>query len=115
MATENHQGVLIFMNGKKYLVPSLSVKQFHQHYELLTQPVGEANEINLKELMDKNMPMILSAVQRNYPDVNSENLSDWLDLSNFRDIMLAVQGTSPKEIREPESAQAAPGSPKLVT
>lgn len=107
MATEKHQGVLIFMNGKKYLVPTLSLKQFNQHYELLTEPVGEPQEVNLKDLIDKNLPMILAAMQRNYPDINTENLTDWLDLSNFRDVMLAVQGTSTKPTVEPDALQGA--------
>jgi len=94
MAGEKFKGVPLFLNGQTYLVPSLSLRQFEENEAVLTEPVGETTQETLKAQFAKYVPMILLAMQRNYPEVMEANLYDWLDLGTFRDAFLAVQGAS---------------------
>jgi hypothetical protein len=93
-ASPAFKGVPLFMNGADYFIPSLSLRQFQENFALLTDPVGEVAQDSLQAQFEKFIPVILLALQRNYPDVTSENLYDWLDLGTFREAFLAVQGAS---------------------
>ena len=92
MANEKFSGIPFLLNGERRIVPALSLKQFRENLAVLTAdiPAGEG----LDAQVDRFMPVILLAVQRNYPDITLENLNDWLDMSNFREMYLAVQGAS---------------------
>jgi hypothetical protein len=85
-------GVPVFLNGQNYYIPSLSTRDFRANYDLLTKPAPEGATII--ETFDRLIPVILLAVNRNYPDVTLENLNDWLDLTTFKLAMEAVQGAS---------------------
>lgn len=85
-------GVPIFMNGRNYYIPSLSTKDFRAHYEDLTTPVPE--EAGQFASFDRFLPIILLAVNRNYPEITEEQLADWFDLHTFKLAMQAVQAAS---------------------
>jgi hypothetical protein len=95
------RGVPFFLNGKTYIVPSLSLKQFQQNYDALTAPVDAGDASSMSAQFARYVPIILLAFKRNYPDVTEENLYDWLDLSTFRDMLLTVQGASGMKQAEP--------------
>lgn len=92
MAETRFRGVTFFMNGRDYVIPSLSLRQLQEHYDLLTKP-GKKDE-NLVAQFAKYLPVIGQAVRRNYPEVTDADLEDWLDISCFREIVLVVQGAS---------------------
>jgi hypothetical protein len=100
MQQVNFKGTPFFMNGKEYIIPSLSLKQVETNYELLAN-AANALEANLadptKTVVDTfktYIPVIIQAFQRNYPDVTVANLWDWLDVANFSEILVAVQSRS---------------------
>ena len=89
MAEVKFRGVAFFMNGREYIVPSLSLRHFQDNYELLTTP-----PVDLREQFSLYIPVIGLALRRNYPEISDEELKDMLDLSSFRDALVAVQGAS---------------------
>jgi len=101
MSKPKFKGVAIFMNGQDYLVPSLSLDQFEEHYKTLTDPVEAAEGDTLFAQFKKYVPVILLALQRNYPEVTVADLRDWLDLNTFREAFLAVQGSSGLTVATP--------------
>jgi hypothetical protein len=88
------QGVPFYMNGQKYYIPSLSLKQFRDNQAILTETAGEVTSDNLQEQFSKYIPLIRLAVNRNYPDITEDDLWEWLDLGTFREIFLIVQSAS---------------------
>jgi len=100
MQAVRFSGTPFFMNGKEYIVPSLSLKQVETNYSLLAN-AANALEANLadttKTVVDTfktYVPIIAQAVKRNYPDVTEEDLWEWLDVANFSEILVAVQSRS---------------------
>ena len=100
MANEKFPGVPVVLNGETHLIPSLSLRQVQENYETLSAPV-EVDGDNLLKRFDAYLPIILLAVQRNYPEVTSENLRDWLGLSNFYKVLAVVKGVSGLSESEP--------------
>ena len=91
-----YPGVPVYMNGRNYYIPSLSVRDFRTNYEVLTKPIVAAED-NAKaglDAMDRFLPIIGLAIRRNYSEVTDGLLEDWLDLLTFKQAMRAVQDTS---------------------
>jgi hypothetical protein len=99
--TPKFKGVALFMNGQSYLVPSLSLDQFEEHYAALTEPVAEVEGVGLFEQFKKYVPIIGVAIRRNYPEVTDVELREWLDLNTFREAFLAVQASSGLKVSTP--------------
>jgi hypothetical protein len=98
------RGIPVYFNGREYIVPPLSVRQFRDNLDILTEPAGEVTSANLVERMSKFVPVIGMALRRNYPDMKDEDLLDLLDLNTFVDAMLAVQRASGmKEVKPGEA------------
>ncbi len=95
------KGVPLYLNGKRYIVPSLSLRQFQQNYEALTSPVDSTDNASLGNQFARYVPIIALALQRNYPDVTEDDLYDWLDLTTFREALLTVQAASGMKAVEP--------------
>ncbi len=85
-------GVPVYMNGQNYYIPSLSTRDFRANYELLTAEAPEG--AGPFESFDRFLPVILLAMQRNYPDITAEQLAEWLDLHTFQLAVRAVQSAS---------------------
>ena len=85
-------GVPVFLNGQNYYIPSLSLRDFRANYELLSKGMPEG--ATAAEVQERYNPIILLAVQRNYPDVTLEQLGDWLDLYTFNEALKAMQNAS---------------------
>jgi hypothetical protein len=100
MANEKFPGVPLVFDGRRHLIPSLSLRQVQENYDVLTAPV-EITEENLKEHFSKFVPIIGLAIRRNYPEVKDEDLLDWLDVSNFYKTLAIVKGTSGLQEIEP--------------
>lgn len=90
------KGVPFFLNGREYIVPSLSLRQVQENDELLAQvhTVDISDREGVKKLMKLYIPIVGMALRRNYPDVKNEELADWLDLSNFSEAVKIVQNAS---------------------
>jgi hypothetical protein len=93
MAKTKFPGVPIVLNGETLLIPSLSLRQVQENYDLLSKPFEITTE-NLLEHFDTFLPIIALAIQRNYPDVAEDDLRDWLALSSFYKVLAIVKGVS---------------------
>jgi len=90
--TPRFRGVPIFLNGQRIIVPSLSMGQVRQNQELIEAkpPEGEPLVDHAKRMQ----PVILAAINRNYPDVTADDLDEWLDLNTYPEVYLAMRGAS---------------------
>lgn len=107
-----YSGVPVFMDGRQFIIPSLSVRQFKESMALLMADAGVVQEDlvvaiasgnhgkvaelrgKIEDHMNKLVPIIGMAIRRNYPEVTDENLFDMLDIETFREALKAVQGGS---------------------
>jgi hypothetical protein len=107
------KGVAFFTNAQEYLLPSLSLKQVEDNYELmagvLKAPDVRSADVQAEAIATFKLyvPIILMAWQRNYPEVTEENLREWLDLGNFAEAMLIVQNASGFKAAKPGEAPPA--------
>jgi hypothetical protein len=85
-------GVPVYMNGQNYYIPSLSTRDFRQHYDTLSAPPAEG--ATALSTFDTFIPVIGAAIRRNYPEVTDEQLGEWLDLTTFPLAIKAVQSAS---------------------
>jgi hypothetical protein len=92
-AQTKYRGITISMGGQDWIVPSLSVKQFRENYQTLVEG-REVTDDKVLEIMDKCMPILVQAFQRNYPGMTVAELEDLVDLMNFREVMMAISGRS---------------------
>lgn len=94
----NFPGVPVYMNGQNYYIPSLSTRQFRENAKVLstlpTQAEGETAVDYALRVQDAILPVVVIAIQRNYPDVTLDNLLDWLDNSTLMDAWRATQSAS---------------------
>jgi len=85
-------GVPVYLNGQNYYVPSLSTRDFKLNYEKLTTELPA--DTTFPQLFDHYAPIILLAVNRNYPDFTLEQLDEWSDSNTLKQLIAAVQGAS---------------------
>lgn len=91
MAQLRFLGVPVYMNGKKYFIPSLSTRDFIEHEDDLTKVVdGET----VRQQFERIIPIIGLAIRRNYPEVSDDDLKDWIDLRTFKLAIQAMQDAS---------------------
>lgn len=95
MADEvKYRGVPLFMDGKTYYLPSLSVVQFRESYDALVEPVSGEGKEAISRLYDRLIPIIGKALRRNHPEVTDAQLEAMLDLSTFPRALQIVQSAS---------------------
>lgn len=108
MQETKFRGVPVYMGGREYIVPSLSTRQFRQHYKLLTEPVSGQGEDLVHNTYERFIPLIGMAMRRNYPEINDDDLYDLLDLETFREVVAAIQNASGlRTVREGEAVPVA--------
>lgn len=88
------KGVPFFMNGREYIVPSLSLKQVQENDALLSQTFEAKDAEGAKKLMEFYVPVVGMALRRNYPEVTDDQLLEWLDLGTFGEAIRIVQSAS---------------------
>lgn len=88
------KGVPFFLNGREYIVPSLSLRQVRENDALLSQSHEAKDADGIAKLMDLYVPIIGMALRRNYPEVTDGELMEWLDLGNFGEAIRIVQSAS---------------------
>jgi len=109
----NFSGVPVFMNGRDYIIPSLSLRQVQENYEKLANAASalEASVTDpsktVVDAFNDYLPIIGMAVRRNYPEVTDDNLGDWLDTSNFSEVLIIVQSLSGFKASKTGEAQPA--------
>ncbi len=99
MSQAKHPGIAVVVDGQELIVPSLTVRQFKQHQEILTKPPAEG--MDAATFMESRIPAIGDALRRNYPDITDDALLDKVDLANFRELVRAVQAASGMKVVKP--------------
>ena len=94
----NFPGVPVYMNGRNYYMPSLSMRQFRENeaaLKSLPEHGEDESEIDYAvRVQNAILPVVLLAIQRNYPDMTEDNLLDWLDNSTLMQAWRATQNAS---------------------
>jgi hypothetical protein len=85
-------GVPIFMDGKNWYFPSLSTLDFRNNYDGLVKVFPA--DTPFTEIYNHYAPIILLAVQRNYPELTAEQLESMFDLYTFKLAIKAIQAAS---------------------
>jgi hypothetical protein len=99
------KGVPVYMDGEIWIVPSLSVRQFRDNFDKLQKGFGSLTPENISEKVDETMPVILMALNRNYPDLTPDRLIDMLDMSTLPEVFQAIAAASgTKRIASTEGA-----------
>jgi hypothetical protein len=98
-----YEGVPIWMDGKEWIIPPLSLGQFRKHHDTLTNV--EATPQDWQELIASRLPIILGAVQRNYPELTEEQLLDMIDLRTYNAILGAIMHSSGMRPAQPGESQ----------
>lgn len=91
------KGVPLYLNGREYIIPSLSLRQVQEFNATLSSPAAapEAGDITaLSALLATYVPVIGAALRRNHPEVSDEDLQDWLDLESVGEAIKIVQNAS---------------------
>ena len=101
-------GVPLFFAGKTWLIPSLSVMQFQTNYDLLASPLTGDSKEALIERFKTYIPLIGSALRRNYPDLKDTDLYEHLDMHTFSLALRAIQNASGMKVVKPGEAVTQP-------
>jgi len=87
-------GQEVKLGAKKYIVPSLSVKQAKLLWpQILELDKGITIE-NLPTKWEIAIPIIHAALKRNYPNLSQEEVEEFVDIKNLRQLLLIVSGQS---------------------
>jgi hypothetical protein len=76
------------MDGREWIIPALSLRQFRQYYKMLLDTNVTAE--TFQEYLMERLPVVLGAIQRNYPELTEEQLLDMVDLRTFVSIVKAI-------------------------
>lgn len=107
MAEETkYRGIAVVLGTREYIVPSLSVRQYREHRELLSKPIEAKTDSEVLDVFDRYLPLIGVALRRNYPELSDDDLLDLLDLGNFREVLAAISGAS--GLQAVKAGEAAP-------
>jgi hypothetical protein len=102
-------GVAINLGGREFILAPLSLIQVEALEEQIN---GLSNNegLSLGGAVAKGLPIILAALQRNYPDITAEALKPLLDLANIAEatrIIINASGLT-RTIPPGEPAPASP-------
>lgn len=88
------KGKEIAIGSETFIIPPLNFRQLEEHADALASFAEWDKSPNPYKEMKHAVPVILSAVQRNYPEMTEDKLTDMVDLGNYRDIFEAIMGVS---------------------
>ena len=95
---EKYSGQKVYMGGETWVVPPLSLRQLRENYETIVTPVTSGS---IEDVIVSRLPIILMAMQRNYPDLTEDKLLDMLDANTLLPTFFAVAGGSGLEAAKP--------------
>lgn len=90
------EGQTISMGGKEFIVPPLNFKRLKKLKPLLEElsRLDPRSADMSDEALDAAVTVVHSALSRNYPDLEKEQVEELLDMANFPGVMAAVMGQS---------------------
>jgi hypothetical protein len=104
-----YKGVRITAGGRTFILPSLSIRMVIDHRETL-ESLEASGGTFAPGYLGMVIDLTLLALRRNYPNATKEEVEEFLDLGNVKDIILCITGRDPAgaEIVDP----AHPSPPK---
>lgn len=88
-----YAGKKMVIGGNEYIVPSISLRQASTEFKDTVKLLQTSNDgMSLLERLAVSLPMFVAAVQRNYPDVNVDQLQDDLDYHMCPDLLKCMFG-----------------------
>lgn len=96
-ATTKYHGTPVWIGGRRLVIPSLSVKQFQDHYDALRNPLIGEDKTTVDARFAIYIPIIGLALRRNYPDIGDEWLWSEFDLFSFPLALRATQASAGME------------------
>lgn len=89
MTSTKHPGVPVGLGGRTFIVPSLTLGVLQSNYAEIVEP-----RTDYLEAFEALLPILLTAVQRNYPGVTLGDLARWCDPSLLVELITAVHQAS---------------------
>lgn len=87
------EGASVRLGTEDYIVPALSLGQLKRNKENL-QLVSTIGNSLTDAQQTAVLTVLQAAIGRNYPEVTVEQLEEWVDLRNMKQVILAVLGQS---------------------
>lgn len=100
-------GTEVEMGGRKFVVPPLNLDGI-QEIEPYLDKIG-SKDLKVREQLANAIPIIWTALRRQYPEMTKEDVSALVDLGNFHYVLAAVVSVS--GFKEAPSGEPSPASP----
>jgi hypothetical protein len=84
-------GVAMNLGGHNLIIAPLNVNQLQHFQEQFENPPKTKN---IAEEFEASLPLIVAAMQRNYPDLTPEDARGLIDIGNFREVVEAITSSS---------------------
>ena len=81
-------GTRVNLGGQDYILAPLNLFQVETLHEQILQLNAPSD--NMRENIERSLPLILASLQRNYPDITLDELRNLIDLGNFAACTRAV-------------------------
>ncbi len=108
--TTKIKGITVTLGDRDFVVPPLNFRSLQALQARLANFSGGTDPESIQLVADA----ALAALQRNYPSMTAEELSDLLDLANMQSVMEAVMDVSGLKRKEIE-AQGGTSNPSSGT
>lgn len=96
-------GVALNLGGHELIIAPLNVNQIQHFKELFEHP---PKSDNVADEFEASLPLIVAALQRNYPDFTADDARGLVDVGNFRELVEAITSSSGL-VRAGETAPAS--------
>jgi hypothetical protein len=85
-------GVEITLGGETFIVPPLNFRALRTHLDAIA---GMTTGVPLsRDQLDMAVALILTALRRNYPQMDADRLEELLDMANIKIVLPAILGAS---------------------
>lgn len=99
-------GVEVAFGNGKYIVPPLNIEGVEKHEADIERVQKGGEGLTDAKRFGLIGAITLTALQRNYPDLDSKFVKKWIDMHNAQKIFGAVMGISGYKEQDPGEAQA---------
>jgi hypothetical protein len=97
-------GTPVILGGKEFIMPPMNLDQVKQ-FEAQVPELGKQG--SLVKNIEHALPMVLAALQRNYPGMTKADLGVLIDLGNFEAVTKALVTSSGFQRAQPGEATPA--------
>ena len=98
-------GIKVKLGESFYIIPPLNFK----HSKLCRKEINALNQED-KELvaLEGTCIYLYHALLRNYPDITLDQVEDWVDFSNFNELLLCIMDVGGLKRKEQQAGEAKP-------